>query len=186
MRDSKNIILMGPPASGKGTQAKLLLEKFKNHYYISTGELFRNLIDKNTDVGQRVKDVVESGGLPFDNLATTLWMHEIAFNVKKDQGIIADGFPRRLQEAKDLDGFLKFLNRDILFFLIEISEEEARKRLAKRGRKDDNPEDITRRFKMYRKRTIPALKYFRKKLIKINGEQSIENVFKDILSKLPT
>jgi len=186
MKDSKNIILMGPPASGKGTQAKLLLEKFKTYYYISTGQLFRKLIEEDTDTGQRVKDVVESGGLPFDDLGTTLWMYDIAFNVKKDQGIIADGFPRRLQEAKDLDAFLKFLDRkkNIYFFLIEISENEAQKRLVKRGRKDDDPESVTNRFKIYRRRTIPALNYFKKHLIKINGEQTIENVFKDILQAL--
>lgn len=181
---------MGPPACGKGTQAKLLLKKFKNSYYISTGQLFRELSRKKTDVGQRVKDVVESGGLPLDDLATTLWMHEITFNVKRNQRIIADGFPRRLQEAKDLDEFLKFLDRkkNTKFFLIEISEKEARKRIGigRRGRADDDPENITRRFRIYRKRTIPAMNYFKKqgRLIKINGEQAIEDVFKDILKAI--
>ena len=181
---------MGPPACGKGTQAKLLLKKYKKHFYISTGQLFRKLIKEKTDTGQRVKDIVESGGLPFDNLATTLWMYEIAFNVKKKQGIIADGFPRRLQEAKDLDEFLKFLQRkkNTLFFLIDISEQEARKRIGigKRGRADDETENIKRRFRLYRKRTIPALNYFKKQgfLIRINGEQSIEKVFEDIWKEI--
>lgn len=188
---------MGPPASGKGTQARVLLKKFKNHYYISTGQLFRRLIEEKTDTGQRVKDVVESGGLPFDDLATTLWMYEIAFNVKRNQGIVADGFPRRLQEAKDLDNFLKFLDRkkNTYFFLIEIPEKEALRRLAKgrllangkrTKRADDDIKDIKRRFRIYRKRTIPAMNYFAKQglLIKINGEQSIEKVFKDILKEI--
>lgn len=197
MKDSEktlNIILMGPPASGKGTQAKLLLKKHKNYFYISTGQLFRNLIKKKTDAGERVKDIVESGGLPFDDLATTLWMYEIAFNVKSNQGVIADGFPRRLQEARDLDAFLKFLKRkkNTRIFLIEISEKEAIKRLAlgrleesgKRvKRMDDDIEDIKKRFRIYRKKTIPALDYFKKQglLTKINGEQPIKDVFKDIL-----
>jgi len=197
MKDFKNFILIGPPASGKGTQAKLLLKKFKNSYYISTGELFRKLIKEKTDTGQRVKKIVESGGLPFDDLATTLWMGEIAFNVKKNQSIIADGFPRRLQEAKDLDAFLKFLQRDknTLFFLIEISEKEALKRLSKGRifkngkrvkRADDNIDDIRKRFRIHRKKTIPAINYLKKqgKLVNINGEQSIKNVFKDILKKI--
>jgi len=188
---------MGPPASGKGTQAELLLKKFPSYFYISTGKLFRKLSNSNTDTGQRVKNVVESGGLPFDDLATTLWMHEIAFNVKKNQGIVADGFPRRIQEAKDLDEFLKFLERkdNTYFFLIGISEKEAFKRLA-RGRlekggerikrADDEIEDIKRRFKLYRQRTIPAMNYFKKQgfLIKIDGEQSIKKVFKDILKAI--
>jgi adenylate kinase len=194
MKDSKkkilNIVIMGPPASGKGTQAQLLLKKFKNSYYISTGQLFRNLIAENTDTGQRVKDIVEKGGLPFDDLATTLWMHEIAFNVKKNQSIIADGFPRRVKEAKDLDEFLKFLDRKktTRFILLEISEKEARKRIGigKRDRADDDLRAIKKRFVLYKKRTIPALNYFKKQglLIKINGEQTRENVFKDILKAI--
>jgi len=197
MKDFKNFVLIGPPASGKGTQARLLLKKFKNSYYISTGELFRKLIKEKTDTGQRVKKVVESGGLPFDDLATTLWMGEIAFNVKKNQSIIADGFPRRLQEAKDLDAFLKFLQRDknTLFFLIEISEKEALKRLSKgrifkngkrKKRADDDRDDIKKRFRIYRKKTIPAINYLKKqgKLVNINGEQSIKDVLKNILEKI--
>jgi len=190
MKGSKNLnfILIGPPGSGKGTQAKLLLKKFPNYYYISSGQLFRKLSGERTDVGERVKTVVESGGLPFDDLATTLWMHEIAFNVKKNQGIVADGFPRRLQEAKDLDVFLDFLERknNTLFLMLDISEKEALKRLPKRGRVDDDISDIRKRFRIYRQRTIPAMSYLKRhcKLITINGEQSIEKVFKDILKAI--
>jgi adenylate kinase len=177
MRDSKNkilnFILIGPPGSGKGTQAKLLLKRFKGAYYISTGQLFRKLTERKTDTGKRVKSIVEGGGLPFDDLATTLWMHEIAFNVKQNQSIIADGFPRRLQEAKDLNNFLEFLERkqNTVFFLIDISEKEAFRRLAKGRvhkngklikRADDDPEDIKRRFRIYRERTIPAMNYLKK------------------------
>jgi adenylate kinase len=183
-----NFILIGPPGSGKGTQAKLLLKKFPSSFYVSTGQLFRKLSGKKTDVGEKIKTVVESGGLPFDDLATTLWMNEIAFNLKKNQRIIADGFPRRLQEAKDLDAFLKFLERkeNTYFLLIHISEKEALKRLPKRGRADDDIKDIKKRFKIYRQRTIPAINYLKKyyRLITINGEQSIEKVFKDILKTI--
>lgn len=179
---------MGPPGSGKGTQAKRLLKRFKGYHYISTGQLFRRLIEENTDAGQRVKKIVESGGLPYDDLATTLWMYDIAFNVKRNQGIMADGFPRRLQEAIDLDNFLSFLQRkkNTKFILIDISEKEALKRLPKRGRADDEKRDIKRRFDVYRKKTIPALNHFQKQglLIKINGEQSREKVFQDILKEI--
>lgn len=192
MRVSKkkilNFVLIGPPGSGKGTQAKLLVRHFGNLYYISTGQLFRKLVKEKTHTGEKIKETLESGGLIFDDLATTLWMHEIAFNVKKNQGIVADGFPRRLQEAKDLDAFLEFLDRkeNTLIFLIHISEKEALKRLPKRGRADDETKDIKKRFRLYRKRTIPAINYFKEqgRLIKINGEQSIENVFKDILKAI--
>ena len=181
---------MGPPACGKGTQAQLLLKKYKNYFYISTGQLFRKLVKEKTHTGEKIKETLESGGLIFDDLATTLWMYEIAFNVKKNQGIIADGFPRRVQEAKDLDEFLRFLERkkNTHFFLLDISEKEARKRIGigKRGRADDEIKDIKKRFRLYRKRSIPALNHFKKQglLTKINGEQTIEKVFKDILKAI--
>jgi len=187
MKDSKpkNFVLIGPPGCGKGTQARLLLKRFPGSYYISTGQLFRKMSAKKTDVGERIKNIIESGGLPFEDLATTLWMNAIAFNVRKNQSIIADGFPRRLQEAKDLDDFLQFMGRKqhTIFFLIDISEKEALRRLPKRGRIDDDKKDIQKRFIIYREKTIPAHNYIKKhcKLIKINGEQPIEKVFKDIL-----
>ena len=184
----KIFILIGPPGCGKGTQAKRLLRRFKGYHYISTGQLFRKLTKLNTDAGEKIKHTLESGGLVYDDLATTLWMYDIAFNVKKNQGIVADGFPRRLQEAVDLDEFLKFLNRKekTLIFLIKISEKEALKRLPKRNRADDEAKDIKKRFALYRKRTIPAINYLKKhcNLVYINGEQSRTDVFKDILKNI--
>jgi len=189
-----NFILIGPPGSGKGTQAKLLLKHFGNLYYISTGNLFRKLSATKSDAGKRVKKIVYSGGLPMDEIAITLWMHEIIFRIRENQGILGDGFPRRVSEAKGIDELLEFLERkrNTVFFLIYISEKESHKRLVRRvdaatgkeiKRADDEKRDIKLRWKLYRQRTIPAIKYLKKncRLIKINGEQSIENVFKDIL-----
>ena len=129
-----NFTLIGRSGSGKGTQAKLLMEKFGNIYYISTGDLFRSLAKTESDVGDKVRKILKEGGLPYDDLATTLWMHEIAFNVRSDQGIMADGFPRCLNEAKNLDGFLKFLERGdrTFYILVDISRQEAHNRLTKR------------------------------------------------------
>jgi len=129
-----NFILIGRSGCGKGTQAELLIQKFNNLSVISTGSLLRNLGDLGTDTGRRVKRVLETGGLIFDDLATALWMHEIAFNIKEDVGVLADGFPRRLVEAKNLDRFLEFLERkeSTAAILIDISEEEALNRLTKR------------------------------------------------------
>lgn len=129
-----NFVLIGRSGSGKGTQAKLLMEHFGNLFYISTGDLFRDLAKTGTDTGNRVKKILAEGGLPYDDLATTLWMREIAYKIREDQGIIADGFPRRLNEAKNLDQFLKFLERDGSTYriLVDISREEAFNRLSKR------------------------------------------------------
>ena len=213
-----NFVLIGRSGSGKGTQAKFLIKHFGNFVYISSGDLFRKLIKADTAVGKRVKKVVEKGGLPFDEIATTLWMHEFSYNVKDGQNFILDGAPRRLNEAKTLDGFLEFLERkdSTFILLLDISREEAFARLSKRRickkcgrlapwvgefkkmkvcdrcggelsvRRDDTREAINRRLDYYETKVVPVIKFYegQKKLIKINGEQSIENVFKEILNKL--
>lgn len=129
-----NFVLIGRSGSGKGTQAKFLMEHFDNLYYISTGDLFRDLAEQKTDVGKRVKKTLEIGGLPFDDLATMLWMHKISFNVKQEKGVLCDGLLRRLEEAKNLDRFFEFLERaeNTKILLIDISREEAFNRLTKR------------------------------------------------------
>ena len=218
MQKPLNFVLIGRSGSGKGTQAKLLVKHFGNLHSFSTGDMFRILAKADSDVGARIRRIVEEGGLPFDELATALWMHEIAFKIKEDEGIIADGFPRRLNEAKALARFLEFLERkeNTFYLLIDISREEAFNRLTKRRvckkcgrlipwvgefkelkscdkcggelitRVDDALESINNRMDYYEERVMTAVRYYKKqgKLIKINGEQSIENVFKDILKAI--
>lgn len=210
-----NFTLIGRSGSGKGTQAKLLMKHFGNLYYVYTGDLFRDLAKADTDTGKRIKKIIEKGGLPFDELATTLWMHKIAYNIKENQGIIFDGSPRRLDEAKSLDEFMEFLERKENTFniLIDISRKEAFNRLSKRRickkcerlipwvgefkklkvcdkcggelvtRPDDTSEAINNRLDFYDKRVVEVIDYYGKqnRLIRINGEQSIEDVFQDIL-----
>lgn len=134
MKKPLNLSLIGRSGSGKGTQAELLREHFGNLFYISTGDLFRDLSKADTDSGKRVKKILQEGRLPYDDLATTLWMYEIAYKVRENQGIMADGFPRRLNEAKNFDQFLEFLERkeNTFYILIDISREEAFDRLSKR------------------------------------------------------
>jgi len=148
----------------------------------------RDLAKQETDVGRRIKEVLNEGGLPFDTMATTLWMHEMAYTLKEDQNIICDGFPRRLDESRDLFEFLKWLERteNIKALVIEISREEAMKRLLVRARYDDDQDAISKRLDWYEDRVVPAINFFKDKglAVEINGEQSIENVFKEILSKI--
>lgn len=129
-----NFVLIGRSGCGKGTQAKLLMEHFGNLYYISTGSLFRELSSQKTEVGRRTKALIEGGDLPFEDLAITLWMHDIAFNLKENQGFCLDGAPRRLEEVKVLDNFLQYLGRkeSTIFILLDISRREAFDRLTKR------------------------------------------------------
>src|SRR3989338_7330959 len=97
-----NFILIGRSGAGKGTQAELLKSYFGNLVSISTGDLMRELAAKDVDAGEKIKAVLAVGGLPFDDIATTLWMHKIAHTIKKTEGIICDGFPRRVTEADSL------------------------------------------------------------------------------------
>jgi adenylate kinase len=218
MKKPLNFVLIGRSGCGKGTQAELLIERFGNFCHISTGDLFRDLSKQGTDTAIKVKKVVESGGLPIDDLATTLWMHEIAYKVMEDQGIMADGFPRRINEAKSLDKFLEFLERkeNTYFILIDISRQEAFGRLTKRrickqcgelipwvgefknikacpkcqgelvSRMDDKPEAIESRLNYFDQIVSEVIEYYKEqgKLITVNGEQPIEDVFKDILKAI--
>jgi adenylate kinase len=218
MKKPLNFVLIGRSGCGKGTQVELLTERFGNFCHISTGDLFRDLAKQGTDTALKVQKILKEGGLPFDDLATTLWMHEIAYKVKEDQGIMADGFPRRLNEAKSLDRFLEFLerNENTFYILIDISRQEAFDRLIKRrickqcgelipwvgdfkkltscpkcqgelmARFDDTPEAINNRLDYYEERVSQVIDYYKEqgKLIVVNGEQPIEDVFKDILKAI--
>ena len=137
MKDSKkplNFILIGPPGSGKGTQARLLLRKFKNLEYVYPGEMSRKLFELKTDVGNRIRKIGESGDLQSEEFAIMMWKYEISFKVKENQGFLLDGSPRKIKEASSLYDFIKFLERvdTTKIFLIDISEKESRKRLSNR------------------------------------------------------
>ncbi|MBU3922669.1 nucleoside monophosphate kinase, partial [Patescibacteria group bacterium] len=139
--------------------------------------------------GKKIKKVLTSGGLVIDEIAAALWINDVLFNLKENQGILLDGSPRRIEESINLYDFFKFIDRvkNTQVFVIDISEKESIKRLIKRKRNDDNEKEIKMRLAWYKKNVIPAINYLKKKGIKvtkINGEQSIENVFKEILSKI--
>ena len=218
MDKPKNFTLIGKSGCGKGTQAKLLIKEFGDFCCVSTGDLFRDLSKANTDTSARVAKIVRSGGFPPDDLAVTLWMYELAYKLKENQGILADGFPRRLNEAEALDKFLEFLERKENSFnlLIDISREEAFGRLTKRRickdcgrlipwvgefkelkncdkcggelitRHDDNVEAINNRLDFYDETMVKVVEYYEQqgRLIRINGEQPINDVFKEVLDKI--
>jgi len=218
MPETISLNLIGRSGSGKGTQAKLLMKHFDNLFYLATGSLFRDLAEKNTLVGKKINKIIDEGGLPFDDLAIALLLHEISYNIKEDQGILFDGATRRIGEAKVLDSFLAWMGKEKNFhpILIDISREEAFKRLTKRRickkcsrlipwvegfkelkvcdncggelvvREDDNPDSINNRLDFFDQRVMEVVDYYREKgkLIEIDGEQPIKDVFDDILKAL--
>ena len=168
------------------------MEEIDNLYHISTGDLFRKLTAADSATAKKIAKIIDSGGLPFDDLATTLWMYEIAHNVKESQGFILDGAPRRLVEAQNFDRFMDFLDQkdETAMVLLDISREEAFRRLRERGerekRDDDNAKAINNRLDYYEERVVEVIDYYEKqgRLIRINGEQSIEDVHKEIMVRI--
>ncbi len=180
-----NIILLGRSGSGKGTQGKLLAKKFSLKY-VGTGHLLRFLAKEKNFLSKRLREDLNRGKLAPTWLVQYLWLMELK-KVKPKQGIIFDGTPRKLKEAKFLDVVLDWFGRkSLLVFLIDISRREALRRLLKRARKDDTRYAIDKRLDWFDNDVMPIVRYYEKtgRLMKINGEQSIEGVFREILKKL--
>ena len=182
-----NIVLIGRSGSGKGTQAQLLLKKLQPSLYVVTGELFRKLAKKATPLAQNVKATLDRGGLPPAWLAIFLWQRELLTNLSSEMHLIMDGTPRRVAEAEMMDTMLPDMRRTPMLPLhIRLSKEEAKKRLLLRSRYDDTASAIENRLAYFDKQVLPVVEYYRAKgrLIEINGKQSVEAVFGDIMKAL--
>lgn len=182
-----NLIILGPQGSGKGTQAKLLAEKF-HITHISTGALLREEAATDTEKGKLISDILKTGELvPFETVLDV--MEPVLLRSKS--GFILDGTPRDLSQAEYLDSFLA--ERKIIIdkvILLDIPRDVSLSRLAKRaiteGRSDDTPEAINERLDIYNHQTLPVIDFYRKqgKLLTIDGTPDINTIFVDICSKL--
>jgi adenylate kinase len=180
-----NFIIFGPPGSGKGTQSIKIAEKY-NLAHISTGDIFRKNIREKTELGLKVKSIIESGELVPDELLIDIL--DDAMNQFKDvKGFVFDGFPRTCQQAKDFDVLLNKKNEKVsLVLALEVDDNEIIGRLLKRaemeGRPDDTKEVIENRLSVYNKQTQPLIKFYTKqdKFTTVNGIGSIEEIFNNI------
>ncbi len=177
-----NIILFGSPGAGKGTQSEMLLAQY-NLTYISTGELLRKEIKEETEIGIKIKDVIEAGGLADDETIVKLIERTIRSHESSD-GFLFDGFPRTYVQAYILDGLFIRLQRSLTrIFILEISTQEATQRLLQRAkeqdRKDDNELVIKKRLEEYHKKTLPLLEFYDNTglLTRINGMGTSEEIF---------
>ena len=186
-----NLILFGPPGAGKGTQAKILINKF-NIPQISTGDMLREEVRSKTDLGQAAKSIMDKGDLISDEIIISMIEKRI---VKADckNGFILDGFPRTLKQAKNLDNLLTKLNLKINKVIeINVDEDLLLKRIINRAsesknkRYEDNSDILKNRIIVYKKDTLPVLEYYKNlnKLKTVNGMQVIEKVSEDILKLL--
>jgi adenylate kinase len=191
-----NIILFGPPGSGKGTQSKLLLQKY-NLEYISIGEILREQIANKTPIGKEVKALIDKGNLVPDELVVELLEEKLKEN-KDVSGFLFDGFPRTLVQAYILEGLLLKLNTSLNTVIsLEVDSDELTKRLLNRahieGRSDDNKRVIEERFREYNQKTLPIIEFYKSRnmFTSINGMGTqnevfarVENVIDSVVKKV--
>ena len=183
------IVLLGPPGCGKGTQSKLLVEK-NSFVQLSTGDLLRSETSKSdSDLGKKVKYLMESGELVPDNIVIDIIMNKVEQH--KNKSIVFDGFPRNLKQAEVLDSSLENvsvkLDHAILFQIdFKILEERINNRISEtkggEQRKDDNSATLLNRIEVFKSSTLPIVKYYEEKGIisKIDGMQKVNEVYDEI------
>ncbi len=180
-RYKMNLILFGPPAAGKGTQAKRLVESRKM-VQLSTGDMLRAAIASGSELGKKVEGVMQRGELVTDEIVIAL-IEERLPEAEAAGGAIFDGFPRTLAQAKALDEMLaKRGSRIDLVLRLKVDDGQLLERVAGRfaesGRPDDNPESFKVRLSAYNEQTAPLLPYYKDqgKLAELDGMGSIEDV----------
>ncbi|MFA6430709.1 MAG: nucleoside monophosphate kinase [Candidatus Paceibacterota bacterium] len=188
-------IFIGRSGCGKGTQVNLYMEnlsKINNEkiLHIETGSLLRNLVKESSYTAEKTKEIIETGALMPESIVIGLWVGYLINNFTGKENLVFDGAPRRLHEAEILNDTLKFYNiPKYKVVYINVSREWATARLLARGRKDDTKEGIDKRMSWFDKDVMPCIEFFKSnnsscELININGEQSIEEVSAEVLSKV--
>ena len=180
-----NIILFGPPGAGKGTQAKFLV-KILNNFQVSTGDILRDEIKKDTEIGKKIINFMNEGKFVDDEIVNRL-MKKIIFDPSKKEKLIFDGYPRTIQQAKNLDLLLKESNQEIDFiFFLNVNKETIIRRIEKRKveekREDDDLDTILKRYDTYLKTTSPVLDYYSSKqnFYKLDGNLEIDQINRQI------
>ena len=169
------IFLIGPQGSGKSTQGKLLARNLQIPY-ISTGDIFRQIAEEDSDQGRKIKSTIDSGQLVDDQTTADLLDKRIGES-DCGNGFVLDGYPRNLEQIK----LMPDLEFDKVLY-INVAEQEVIDRLLKRGRADDTKDSIKRRLDLYRQQTQPLLDYYKNLgiLIEVDGTGDIQTVQDEI------
>lgn len=185
-----NLILFGPPGSGKGTQSEKLMARY-GLMHLSTGDLLRSEINRETPLGKEAQNFMDKGRLVPDEVVIGMISSALDENPEA-KGFLFDGFPRTPEQAKALDKLLKLKKAPIAAMLaLDVSEEELVKRLLKRGetsgRSDDNNEHVIRaRIIEYRDKTAVVADYYRQfdKVVMVKGEGTINEIFERLCNEI--
>ena len=180
-----NIILFGPPGAGKGTQSKYIANKL-NAFQISTGDLLREEMNKNSDIGKAISKDMTDGKFVSDEIVNKLIIKLVSDPQKKNK-LIFDGYPRSLSQAKNLNSLLKTLNQKIdLILFLNVDKDTIIKRIEKRkiieNRSDDTSSTILTRYDTYMKTTQPVLNFYSQNpnFNEIDGSLEIDEITRKI------
>ena len=174
---AQRLIFLGPPGAGKGTQAQILSENYKIPH-VSTGDILRAAVARQTPLGKKAKDYMERGELVPDTLILGLIQDRLSYEDTAN-GWILDGFPRNVNQAAFLEELLTKLNQNADCVLnLEVPDEVLVSRLLERKRRDDNEETIRRRLQVYHQDTVPVIDFYRQRetLKTIDGSRTMEEV----------
>ena len=184
-----NVILFGPPGAGKGTQAKHLIKQL-NSFQISTGDMLRDEIQKNSEIGKKIVEDMSDGRFVSDEIVNSL-IERLIFDPSKKNKLIFDGYPRSLTQAKNLEKLLEKTNQKIDFvFFLNVNKETIIKRIEQRktieNRTDDDLNTIVKRYDKYMETTKPVLDFYSKNpnFYELDGSSKIEEITAKINSFL--
>jgi len=181
-----NIVICGAPGSGKGTQSKLIAEKY-NLKHLSTGDMLRNEIKLQTEIGKKAEEFISRGQLVPDEMIIAMLDHVLDKEMYHYKGIILDGFPRTYAQAEALEKLLKKRNEEISLLLdLKVNDEELISRLLKRAeisnRSDDKLDVIRKRLEIYYQNADEVNNFYKKtnKYVAIEGVGTVEEIFSRI------
>lgn len=181
-----NIVICGAPGSGKGTQSKLIAEKY-NLKHLSTGDMLRNEIKLQTEIGKKAEEFISRGQLVPDEMIIAMLDHVLDKEMYHYKGIILDGFPRTYAQAEALEKLLKKRNEEITLLLdLKVNDEELISRLLKRAeisnRSDDKLDVIRKRLEIYHQNADEVNNFYKKlnKYVAIEGIGTVEEIFSRI------
>jgi adenylate kinase len=184
-----DILLLGPQGAGKGTQGRMIAAEY-GIPHVATGDMLREAMAADSELGRRVKPIYDAGGLVPDDLMIALIRERLNADDARN-GFVLDGFPRTMPQVEALEEMLREIGRDLdVVFAFQLEDEVGRERMLRRaaeeGRADDTPDVIERRLRLYHEETEPLVEYYRSRgnLVGIHADKPIDEVFAEIQQAL--